>query len=387
MPSRLWANGAATIVGLAALCVLCQPVAGAQESPAPAAPQTQRAIPRTDGSAPDPPAERPWLVAVPELDLRVGYSDNIFVTPDVLGLEAVSDSFLAAAPRLRLLAPLTSAVGLVGDATLDFRRYADNGDARAFNGRVFLGYRPVDHRHAEIGIRGGVARVSEFERNDTDEFAGFLQGTYGFTPRSLVYGGVSGGVREFPERTRREREALVLGILPPPSSSVPPPLVEEESRQVREGQDDDLVDIQAGFMQRFRRGSLRIGYQFRSVDSDVDVFDADNHWIRLEGSRTWTDWLATEFDYSARFRDFRNATARTDAPVKREDTIQELSLELRVVPAWLRDLPLTRSAFVSIRYGFLRLDSNVSSAELERNQVSVALEFAFDALTGAAIED
>ena len=38
--------------------------------------------------------ERPWLILVPDIRVAPGYSDNIFITPDVLGFETKSDGLI-----------------------------------------------------------------------------------------------------------------------------------------------------------------------------------------------------------------------------------------------------------------------------------------------------
>lgn len=384
-----------TCAGLA-IAVLAGAVTGAwaQEVPGAAGAPTEPRIAPEQGGAPmdaGSVADMPWLVVAPELDIHYGYNDNIFVTPDILGFKPTSDRFASISPRLRTLTPLRRTLGLVGDFHYHIQRFDDNGSARSFDGRLFLGYRPADHRHAEFGVRGSTTRVSEFSPSDSDSVGGFLHGTYGFKPESLFFAGLDMTVRDFPERLRRdvETEALLLGIAPSPTASPVLAPLEEESVEVREerGQEDDIASIRIGYQQRFDSGFLQVGYGFRDIDSDNDSLDSDNHRLRLTGARTWTDWLASQIDYSVRRREFREPLARSGSSTEREDTIHNASLELRLRPGFLRDLPLTRHATLKLSYAYLKVDSNIATAELERNILSLTLAFALAPVTSTMVGD
>ncbi|MGH7821381.1 MAG: hypothetical protein ACREQ9_16575, partial [Candidatus Binatia bacterium] len=163
-----------------------------------------------------PPRKAPLFTVVTDLELSLAYSDNIFITPDILGFRPVADGLAGTRPRVRGLVPLSRVVGIVGDYSLAYQKFFDSGDTFVHSGRLFAGYRPANHRHAELGVRGGLVRVSEFERSDTNEAHVFLDGTWGPNPLSTFGGSTSVGFREFPQRTRFESEDLVLGLLPLP---------------------------------------------------------------------------------------------------------------------------------------------------------------------------
>ena len=95
--------------------------------------------------------ERPRFVLVPDLRVATGYSDNIFITPDVLGFRAVDDGLVSIAPRFRALYRLSRDFGLVGDYTLNYTQFFSHGNSVQNAGTVFLGYRPTLATHAEIG--------------------------------------------------------------------------------------------------------------------------------------------------------------------------------------------------------------------------------------------
>src|SRR5882724_11780715 len=157
----------ATLVLFAALAVAV-PLARAQELPGTPSGELpaplrdlyeQRGLRPAPLPVPVPPIiipirrERPWLILVPDIRVSSGYSDNIFITPDVLGFHPESDGLVTVAPRLRALFRVSNEIGLVADYTLGYTQFFSHGNSLQNSGVLFLGYRPTVETHAEFGIR------------------------------------------------------------------------------------------------------------------------------------------------------------------------------------------------------------------------------------------
>ncbi len=309
---------------------------------------------------------------VPDLRFGTGYSDNLFITPDVLGPRSVSDGIASVSPRLRALLRLDSVLGLIGDAGFNVQKFFRHGDSTQASGTLFLGYRPVIHRHAELGIRGGVARVSEFPQNDTNEGHVFLSGTYAVTEASAFSGSTSIGLREFPRRSRTKFSATVLN-LGPLVFNVPP-----ATTAIHRGQEDVIVNAAGSFFHSLGPAAeLQAAYDFTNNDSDFSSLDFRTHRASVGGMGIWSLWLATRFAYSASFRQFTNLTTASDSSRLRDDTIQTFSLTSMLTPKILAGWPLTRSGAIVLNYDRLVAHSNAPAAEFGRNFVSLALEIGF----------
>ncbi len=326
-------------------------------------------------------AERPFLILVPDLRLGVGYSDNLFVTPDVLSSAAKHDGIVSVAPRLRLLFRLSQDFGLILDDTLTLQKFFENGDARQNAGALFLAWRPVEDKHVEGGVRGGTAQVSEFEQNDSREVHGFLSGTYGFGPWASA--GLTGslGIREFPERTRTEAEGFVLGLGP---ISIPLPI--PGAPIVREGEESVIASVAGGLNLRYSAtGGLQLAYDFTRNDSEFSDLDFVAHRLTVVGVNRWTDWLSTQLGYSIGFRRFSTPIASIVPPVKRTDTIHDLSAGVVLTPGFLKGLPLLRSTVIRVDYDLLVDQANISNGDFHRNFVSLSLDVGFLPLTSEVI--
>ncbi|MGH7856401.1 MAG: hypothetical protein ACREQY_03655, partial [Candidatus Binatia bacterium] len=325
-----------------------------------------------------PPRKAPLFTVVTDLDLSLGYSDNLFITPDILGFRPVRDGLTGTRPRIRGLVPLSRVVGLVGDYSLNYQKFLDHGDAYVHSGTLFAGYRPANHRHAEVGIRGGMARVSEFERSNTNEAHAFVDATWGPHPFSTVGGSASVGFRDFPERSRFEREPLLLGTLP----IVPPIPLPGDQVVERRGQEDLAVNVIGRFNQVMgQTARLQLAYDYTLNDSDTSLLDYWSHRVSLGVSKRWTSWLGAEIAYSVRFRGFTSPVTAPEGPIRRRDTIHDVSLAAVFSPAILRAIPLTRSSVMRLGYGGLVSQSNIDTAELDRNFLWAAIEIGFRPIT------
>jgi len=337
-------------------------------------------------AAPEPPApqiqiipipvrrERPRLLLVPDLRFASGYSDNIFITPDVLGFRPVGDGLVSIAPRLRALYRVTRDVGVVGDYNLNYTQFFSHGDSVQNAGTLFVGYRPTLATHAELGIRGGTAHVSEFSESNSEEGHVFAAGTVPLTPFASF--GLSGsvGVREFPDRTRQQSRALSIGIGP---IVVPLP---GSTTTVEKGEQDVLTDVAAGLSINYAAtGALRAAYDFLDDHADFSELRFRSHRLSFAGVNVWRTWLSTQIAYAVGFRRFTETPA--DGSARRRDTLQDLSVGFLLSPRYLADFWFTRSATIRIDYDLLLDRANLASADIDRNFVSVALEVGFLPLT------
>jgi hypothetical protein len=320
------------------------------------------------------PPSRPLALfrLVPDLRIGVGYSDNLFITPDVFSFRTISDGLAFASPRLRALLRLSTSFGLLGDFTLDAQKFLHHGDSIRSANLLFLAYRPVENRHAEIGLRGGLARVSEFSPSDVNEGHVFVGGTYGIGDGASALGATASiGLREFPNRTQTESTQLAIGLGP---LTLPLPL--PPSTTTSRGQEDVVINVGGNFSQALTaHAGLQLGYDFTGNDSDVSAVDFQAHRVSLGAANAWTAWLSTQLVYSASFRRFGHPTG--SPAVRREDTIHTLSLGAGLAPSFLSRIPLTRSALFRLGYDVLLDRSNIDTAEFDRNYVSLAIEVGF----------
>jgi hypothetical protein len=276
---------------------------------------------------------------------------------------------------------LSQELGLILDDTLTLQKFFSNGNAWQEAGSLFLAWRPTEHRHVELGVRGGLGRVSEFEENDVDEGYGFVSATYGFGPwaSAAVTGTV--GYREFPERTRVESRNLVLGLGP---ISVPLPIPGPSA--TRAGEEDVIANVVGGMNLRYSAsGGVQVAYDFTNNDSEFADLDFLAHRLTVVGVNAWTPWLSTQVGYSISFRRFRNPTAGTVPEVERTDTIHDLSAGFVFTPGFLRELPLLRSTVVHLDYDFLADQASLSSADFERNYASLSIDLGFLPLTSDVV--
>ena len=324
--------------------------------------------------------EPPRLVFVPDLRFGAGYSDNIFITPDVLGFRAVSDGISTVSPRMRALFRLTRELGVIGDYALNWQKFFSNGYAVQNSGSLFVGYRPTVENHGELGVRGGTTHVSKFSQSNADEVQGFLSGAYELAPAVAFAGSVSAGVREFPDRTRRDTSALFLGIGP---LELPIPI--GTTTTVRKGEDDVIANIAGGLVARYgETGAVRVSYDFTSNDADFSELDFRSQRLGITGVYVWTSWLQTQASYSASFRRFLHAPADL-ATIERRDTIQDVTVGLNVAPGFLREPWFLRSVIIHVDYDFLIDRSNVASAEFHRNLVMIGVDLGINPITGEQI--
>lgn len=319
-----------------------------------------------------PPVKRPLFTLVPDLRLGFGYSDNIFITPDVLGTRPVSDGLFSVAPRLRGLLRLGGALGLVADWSFNFQEFFSHGDSTVNSGQLFLGYRPVLDRHVELGLRGGLARVSEFPLSDANEGHVFLSGTYGIVKGTAISASSSVGLRDFPRRSRSQTEASTLDLGPlqivlPPSTTI-----------VHRGQQDVITNVTGGLSQALVTGmGLQLAYDFTNNNSEFSNLDFQTHRTTVGATATAWRWLSARLAYSANFRRFENLTVTTDSTSLREDVIHSLSLRWTLTPRFLSGWPLTRLGSLQLGYDRLMNRSNAQQAEFDRNYVSATLEIGF----------
>jgi hypothetical protein len=344
----------------------------APRAPAPAAPR--------EGVTPVVPIRRelPFLIFVPDLRLSSGYSDNIFITPDVLGFRTVSDGLVSVSPRLRALVRLSPTLGLIGDYSLNYTQFFSNGNTLQNAGSAFLGYRPTVDTHAELGIRGGTASVSEFPLSDLREGYVFLSGTYPLAP--MLEGSLTGsvGMRTFPERTRTEAHALVLGIGP-----LQLPIGEVTSTE--KGEDDIISNVGGSLSLVYAaNGAFRAGYDFTDNNADVSRLDYRTHRLSLAAINAWSTWLTTQASYAITIRRFANAAA-DDTELHRKDALHEITLSARLTPRFLSSLWFSRSVALRIDYGYLLDRSNLDISELDRNYVSIGFEIGLLPFTGEQI--
>jgi len=339
--------------------------------------------------APEPPQilvipiplhrEPPRLVLVPDIRLSSGYSDNLFITPDIFGFRPVSDGLVSLSPRLRALFRLSRDWGVVGDYTLSYTQFFSHGNSLQNGGTLFLGYRPTVAAHAEFGLRGGTAQVSEFSASNFDEGHLFLSGSIPLTPFAGFAGSASVGLRDFPDRTRAESRALAIGIgpivLPVPGSTT----------TVEKGQEDVVTNVAGGLSFVYARtGVAHAAYDYTDNDSDIRELRYQSHRVSMAGVNQWTTWLSTQLGYSVSFRRFVHAASDVSS-VERRDTIQDLTAGVSFAPRYFADLRFARSGAIRIDYDWLLDRSNLSSGEFHRNFISVALEIGFLPLTAEQI--
>ena len=324
--------------------------------------------------------EPPTFVLVPDLRLSTGYSDNIFITPDVLGSRAISDGVVTASPRLRALVRVTPEIGLVGDYSLRGQQFFAHGYALQNTGQLFLGYRPTISDHAELGVRGGTAHVSEFAQSNTDEGHVFVAGTYQWLPAATFSVSGSIGLREFPDRTRTDTQSLFLGIGP---IVLPVPI--GTTTVVRKGEEDVVANVGAGLLASYSRtGALRLAYDFTSNNAGFSDLDFDFHRVGVDAVNVWTSWLQSQLSYSIGFRRFAHASADS-AGARRDDTLHDVAVALLFTPAALRKPWFLRSGTIHVGYDWLLDSANISSAGFHRNLVSVGIDFGLIPLTGEQI--
>ena len=317
---------------------------------------------------------------MPDVRLGVGYSDNIFITPDVLGLRRVADGVTTVSPRLRALFRLTQEFGVVGDYALNWQQFFANGYALQNSGTVFVGYRPTVDDHGELGVRGGATRVSQFSQSNAEEVQAFLSGAYGLTPAAQFSASASAGFREFPDRTRRDTRALFLGIgalvLPVPIGT---------TTDVHEGEEDVIANVAGGVTMTYgSAGAVRIAYDFTSNDADFSELDFRTQRLSIAGVNVWTSWLASQLSYSVSARRFSHAPADL-AAIERRDTIHDVAVTLNFMPPLLRQPWFLRSGTIHVDYDLLLERSNVSSAEFHRNLVMIGVDFGLIPITGDEI--
>ena len=321
---------------------------------------------------------RPFFILVSDVDFEIGYSDNLFITADVLGGREVKDGMVSASPRLRGLFTLNPNVGLVADYQLEGQAFFHHGDSHLHSGKLFLGYRPVPDRHAEVGVTGAIARVSDFEQSNVNDGSVFLDGTWGWSGAVSIGAGASIGAREFPDRTIEQSEDLFLGLLPLP--------LFPSGGTSNERQEDTTANGVARLMARYgATGAVRLSYDVTNVDSNIGSADRVEHQVAIGASNVWTRWLATVVAYSAEFRRFDERQPDADPLGRREDTIHDVALSVAFYPGFLRRIPLTRSASVVLRYDALFVRSNVEASELERNFLSASISIGFRPLTTTQI--
>ncbi len=355
-----------------------------QAPPAPAQPApAQPPLAQPPGAPPPriiviPRPEPPTFILVPDLRVSGGYSDNIFITPDNLAFRTVSDGLFVVSPRFRALVRLSQSFGLVGDYAFNYTQFLSHGNATQNGGSVFLGYRPAPSEHVELGVRGGLADVSEFEESNLREGHVFLSGTYPLAPMLESSVTASVGIRNFPDRTRIRSQALVLGIGP-----LQIPLGTTTSTERGE---DEMVSNFGGALSLVyaSTGLVRLGYDYTRNDADFSQLDYDTHRLSLAAINAWTSWLATQAAYSLSSRRFDSAVSDTTSSTRR-DSIHEITLTARLTPAFLSSPWFLRSGAVRIDYGLLLDRSNLASGELDRNYVSIGLELGFLPFTGEQI--
>lgn len=335
---------------------------------------------------PPPPAggpphrEPPWLVLVPDFRISAGYSDNIFITPDVLGSTAVSDGIVAVSPRLRALVRLTRELGLIGDYGFSWQQFFANGDTVQNAGTLFLGYRPRLDTHAELGARGGTATVSKFSQSNVEEGHLFLSGTYGLAPAVAVSASASVGVRDFPDRTQTEAHQLLLGIGP---LVLPIPI--GTTTTVHKGEHDVVSNIAGGLSFTYRpTGALRAAYDFTDNNASFSQLDFESHRLSLVAVNVWSSWFNTQLAYSASFRRFSDALSSVSV-LKRSDALHDFAVTLNFAPPFLSDFWFVRSGTLHVDYDLLVDRSNLSGADFDRDFVSVGLDIGLIPITAEEI--
>ena len=317
--------------------------------------------------------ERPWLTLVPDIRVATGYSDNVFITPDVLGFEEESDGLLTFAPRLRALFRLSRELGLVADYGLGYTQFLSNGHSLQNSGTIFLGYRPTSEKHAEFGVRGGTARVSEFSDSDVNEGHLFASGNYPLNEMASASIVGSVGLREFPDRTRIEAESLVLGI-PPLVIPIPGEITTEK------GENDVVTNVGGALAMAYSTsGAVRAGYDFTNNDSDFSEVDYLVHRVSVAGVNAWWPWLSTQVAYSLSSRRFKHSLA-DDEQRERRDAIHDLTLTAYFTPP-MPPLPYTRSWHIRVDYDLLASRSNSQGGKFDRNFFSVSLEIGLAPIT------
>jgi hypothetical protein len=323
--------------------------------------------------------ERPRFTLVPDLRLASGYSDNIFITPDVLGFRAVEDGLFSVSPRLRALYRLSRDFGIIGDYSLSYTQFLSHGNSLQNAGAIFLGYRPTVATHAELGVRGGTARVSEFAESNDEEGHLFASGSVPLTPFVGFGLSASVGLREFPDRTRAESRALSLGIgpivLPLPGSVT----------TVEKGEQDVVTNVATGLSVDYAAsGALHAAYDFLDNNAEFSELRFQSHRLSFAAVNAWNRWLGTQLAYSVSFRHFSSAQSDS-AGLTRRDALQDIGAGVIFAPGFLRELRFARSGTIRVDYDRLINRSNLGSADLDRNFVSLALEMGFLPLTGEQI--
>ncbi|MGH7818169.1 MAG: hypothetical protein ACREQ9_00175, partial [Candidatus Binatia bacterium] len=154
----------------------------------------------------------------------------------------------------------------------------------------------------------------------------------------------------------------------------------------REGQEDLVVNVIGRFNQLAGpTAHLQLAYDYTLNDSDSALLDYWSHRVSVGFSKRWRAWLASEAAYSVRFRGFTEAIVGPDGPVRRRDTIHDVALAAVLSPPFLRVLPWTRSSVVRLAYGALLSQSNIDTAELDRNFLAITLEVGIRPLTSTGI--
>lgn len=373
-------------LGLLAALAVAAPLARAQElpgTPSGALPAPLRdlyeergirpsPIPPPAGAPPGPALvpvrlERPWLILVPDIRISSGYSDNIFITPDVLGFETKSDGLVNFAPRLRALFRISRELGLVADYNLSYTQFFSNGNSVQNSGVLFLGYRPSVETHAEFGVRGGTASVSQFDDSNVNEGHAFVSGNVPLNEVASASAFASIGLREFPDRTRASTSGLVLGLGP---IDIP---VDPPTTNVDRGEDDVVANVGGALSVAYTTtGAFRVGYDYTNNNSDFSEIDYRSHRLSLAAVNSWWSWLSTQVAYSLTSRRFDHQLTADDRR-ERDDAIHDLTLTAYVAPPNWR-LPYSRSVAVRIDYDLLASRSNVEGGKFDRNFFSVGLE-------------
>ena len=316
--------------------------------------------------------ERPWLVLVPDINVTTGYSDNIFITPDVLGFQTKSDGLVTVSPRLRALFRLSNQLGLVADYNLNYTQFFSNGNSLQNSAVLFLGYRPSVSTHAEVGVRGGIADVSEFEDSNVREGHFFVSGNMPLNDVASAGAFGSIGVRDFPDRTHVSVNQLTLGL---------PPIVIPVggTTSIERGENDTVANVGGVLSVAYAAsGVVRAGYDFTNNDSNFSEIDYYSHRLSLAGVNTWTSWLGTQLAYSLISRRFKHQFSPQDN--QRNDAIHDVTLTAYVAPP-IRLPWWARSVTIRFDYDYLSSHSNVETGDFDRNFFSVGLELGFAPIT------
>jgi hypothetical protein len=118
--------------------------------------------------------------------------------------------------------------------------------------------------------------------------------------------------------------------------------------------------------------------------ADFSELRFQSHRLAFAGINVWRSWLSTQAAYSVSFRRFTDTPSDVSSR-NRRDALQDLTLSWIFTPRFLGDWWFARSGTIRVDYDLLLNRSNRSSADLDRNFVSIALELGLLPLTADQI--